>query len=892
MLTSAEIRKLFLEYFQKKGHIVVPSSSLIPANDPTLLFTNAGMVQFKDVFTGKETKPYSKATTVQRCVRAGGKHNDLENVGYTMRHHTFFEMLGNFSFGDYFKQEAIRYAWDFLTTILQIPKERLWVTVHKNDQESADIWLKEIKIEPSHLSYRGDKDNFWSMGETGPCGYCSEIFYDHDKGMPGDPPGDNAEDNDRYVEIWNLVFMQFDRDANAKLTPLPKPSIDTGMGLERIAAVMQDVQDNYKTDIFNILSQHFDSVFGKIDAGAPAEILRAEMIAKRVVADHIRAAVFLIAEGVLPSNEGRDYVLRRIIRRAVYHLYNIGVYKRLRVCFAPFVDPLIKAMGNFYPELNLQNRKNQISEIIASEEIKFLETLERGLKILEAEIKKIKGKKIPGAIVFNLHDTYGLPDVVTEEIAHKRGLSIDRDEFEKEREKFRQLSRASSKFELPKTLDIKITGATKFLGYDTDACKSSLGKIIGMFRADGTPTDMLHTLEEGIIILDKTPFYAESGGQVGDSGWMTMEKHFDPSVYSFTVSDTKKYGQLHLHFGKVEHGPLVVGERMITRVDLKRRQAIRLNHSTAHLLHKTLQMVLGEHATQRGSSVDEKRLRFDFAHQSALKNEELKTIEKIVNEQINNDLEVKTEIKTVEEAKQEGALALFGEKYGDSVRVVKMGDFSQPFKKPPQPPFSIELCGGTHVSHTGEITYFKIISESALASGIRRIEAVTGENACRWFSEKEETLENEIDKYQKEKNTLEKELSRLKNELAVNKSKEIISTIKEKAKKAGEINIIAEKLDGIDSNTLRKIIDDLKQKLNPAVIVLASVISPEKIQLAIGISKEISKQLNANDLLQIIAKKIKGSGGGRADFAQGGGIYAPPLLSALSEVNEWVKKNQ
>lgn len=916
-MQSSAIRTKFLEYFKKNGHTIIPSSSLVPVNDPTLLFTNAGMVQFKDVFLGKEQRRdkngeiVTRAVTCQRCLRAGGKHNDLENVGYTTRHHTFFEMLGNFSFGDYFKKEAIHYAWDFLTNELGIPSEKLLITVHEKDTEAAQLWAEEFKksgkfpqggIEEGIIRC-GDKDNFWAMGETGPCGYCSEIFYDHDfdesKKLPGGKPGAHDEGGERYVEIWNLVFMQFERDNKGNLTPLPKPSVDTGMGLERIAAVMQGKYDNYTTDDFTTLSQEVDHLIkqekdsinelSQYDFHSTEEHKNELKIAGRVIADHVRAIVFLIKDNVSPSNERRGYVLRSIMRRAIYHLYIVGAYanKELSVWLPRLAGIFIDGIGieNIYPELQFETDQKKyialkpLMKIIGDEERQFLETLSNGVKILDKEINKLKSKILPGTIVFRLHDTFGFPAVLTEEIAKKHGLTIDQAGFEEEMEKQRERSRAASKFGTKGELKLSLDGATEFVGYETTFCEA---KIRALFDLDGLPIEYLQTDEEGIIVLDKTPFYAESGGQVGDIGYLSTKERFQ-----FQVLDTKKYGALYLHKGIVKCGSFTKDTLVEAKVDEANRTAIKLNHSSAHLLHKALQEVLGDHATQRGSLVDAKKLRFDFAHFSALTTEELHTIANIVNAQIRANLTVKTTIMSLEEAKKAGAVALFGEKYGDKVRVVKMGDFSS------------ELCGGTHVNQTGEIGILQVVSESGVAAGIRRIEAVTGANALEWVTQNTtelkkaaELLNTNIDqvcvKLQHgftEKRALEKELTQIKSELANNKGKDLVT----QAKQVGGINVLAAKIENANSKTLRQTLDTLKEKLQPAVVLLATV-NADKIQLVVGVSKDICEKFKANELLQYVAKQVDGTGGGRPDMAQGGGTNIANLDVALQSVTGYVNK--
>ncbi len=862
--TTSEIRQAFLDYFQYNGHAIVSSSSLIPADDPTLLFTNAGMVQFKDAFLGQEKRQSTRVVTVQRCMRASGKHNDLENVGYTTRHHTFFEMLGNFSFGDYFKREAIHYAWEFLTKKLGIDPKKLWVTVHEKDTEAEKLWQEEFEktsTEAQGISRCGDNDNFWAMGDTGPCGYCSEIFYDHGKKFQGDPPGGKLE-GERYVEIWNLVFMQFERDRQGKLTLLPKPSVDTGMGLERIAAVMQGVHDNYAIDMFAQIHGEFVKIL-KSKFGVSAEILNSAeaKIASRVIADHIRAAVFLIAEGIMPSNERAGYVLRSVIRRAVYYLYRLGVRQPL---FFQFTFPLVSTLENAYPELQLEKRQTQVASVIEQEEIKFLDTLDRGVKILDQELAKLKCSTIPGLVIFNLHDTYGFPAILTSEIARKRGLILDQAGFEVAMEKQRETSRAANKFNATSTVKLAVDGITEFTGYTQNSC---IGKIQGLFKKDGMKVEYLSVGEEGIVVLDKTVFYAESGGQVGDLG----EIYSDLSV--FTVQDTQKHGALYLHHGTVAKGSFALSNSITAMINEERRQAIRLNHSATHLLHAGLRFVLGDHALQRGSLVDNKKLRFDFTHMAALTAEELRELERIVNKQIRANLKVHTVVKSLEEAKKEQVYALFGEKYGDEVRVVKMGDFSK------------ELCGGTHINATGEIGLFKIVAETSVAAGVRRIEAVTGENAIIWLYETESEFVDRLQQVLAQKHSLEKEIANLKSERMVSKSQSLIDQVVA----IGSINVLATKLTNADSKTLRLTVDTLKQQLGSAVVVLATVSGDNKAQLIIGVTQDLLNKIKANELLQYVMEQIGGSGGGRADMAQGGGTNIAALESALASVAAWVK---
>ncbi|MDH5513033.1 MAG: alanine--tRNA ligase, partial [Gammaproteobacteria bacterium] len=690
-MKSSEIRQRFLDFFKRHGHTVVASSPLVPANDPTLLFTNAGMVQFKEVFLGLEKRPYVRAVSSQRCVRAGGKHNDLENVGYTSRHHTFFEMLGNFSFGDYFKREGIRFAWDFLTKDLALPAERLWVTVYKDDQEAADIWLKEIKVDPKRFGYLGEDSNFWQMGDTGPCGPCSEIFYDHGPGIPGGPPGSPDEDGDRYVEIWNLVFMQFNRDAQGKLTPLPKPSVDTGMGLERIAAVQQGVHSNYQIDLFQNLIRAVANTVGTKDR---------ENNSLNVVADHIRAAAFLITDGVLPSNEGRGYVLRRIIRRAIRHGHKLGANETF---FYKLVGPLCTEMGDAYPELN--RARAQIERVLRQEEDRFNETLDQGLRILEEDIAALKGDTISGATIFKLYDTYGFPVDLTRDVAMERQLRLDMGGFEREMAAQRERARAASSFKTAEIGTMDVQQATGFSGYER---LTDTGVILQISRAqDASGIETLGEGEAGNIVLDHTPFYAESGGQVGDRGVLRTDSAL------FRVEDTQKFGQVFVHKGRMEKGSLRVKDRVTAEVDPVLRRATMLNHSATHLMHKALRDVLGTHVQQKGSLVDERRTRFDFSHFEPVTPEQIAEIERRVNEQILQNEDTRARVMDMDSAKAEGAMALFGEKYGDEVRVLNIGD-------------SVELCGGTHVRRTGDIGLFKIVSETGVASGVRRIEAITG----------------------------------------------------------------------------------------------------------------------------------------------------------------------
>lgn len=878
--SAHNLRQLFLNYFAQQQHAIVPSSSLIPAADPTLFFTNAGMVQFKDTFLGTEKRPYKRATSVQRCMRVSGKHNDLDNVGYTARHHTFFEMLGNFSFGDYFKREAIRFAWNFLTHELKIDAQKLWVTVHQNDKEAATLWQEEFKnsqLQPQGFSYCGDKDNFWSMGETGPCGYCSEIYFDHGAEFPGCPPGQEGEDGDRYVEIWNLVFMQFDRDQEGNLTALPKPSVDTGMGLERLAAVMQGVHSNYDIDLFQkLIGPQSDVV--KLWKLTPV-ILTEHRTALHVIADHIRAIAFLIMDGVIPSNEGRGYVLRRIIRRAVRHLRQIKVAPAHGhiVSLCDLLNPLINVMGEAYPEL--ANAKATIERLLRYEETLFLETLDNGLKHFNDAIAKLTSKEIHGEVVFYLYDTYGFPVDLTAEMAKERSLTIDMAGFTKFMQEQRQKSRNASKCATAGELKLDLTGETEFVGYEHVTGTSQVNAI---FNQHGERVTTLKFGEEGIVVLNKTPFYAESGGQIGDTGELTQD-----GKCIFEVKDTKKHGALYLHCGKIMKGELHQDTNVKAEINTIRRQAIRCNHSATHLLHKALRIVLGSHAEQRGSAVDDTRLRFDFTHFAAVTNNELQEIERIVNAKIRATLKVSTAIKTLEQAKSEGATALFGEKYGTDVRVVTMNDFSQ------------ELCGGTHVKNTGEIGMFKIVAETGVAAGVRRIEAVTAANALQWINQAEDSLQNatllfncapeqlagKIKQLVEDKRVLEKELVKLKNAAALNKGKDLTSQIV----MLDNIKVLAAKLENVDMQALRQTLDNLKQNLGVFVVLLASVVA-DKINLVAGVSKDLTGKINAGELVKHVAAQLGGSGGGRPDMAQGGGVNLEALPNALQSALPWIKE--
>ncbi|HXA36211.1 MAG TPA: alanine--tRNA ligase [Steroidobacteraceae bacterium] len=862
-MTSSEIRGSFLEFFRKNGHAVVPSSSLVPANDPTLLFTNAGMVQFKDLFLGKEVREYSRAATAQRCVRAGGKHNDLENVGYTARHHTFFEMLGNFSFGDYFKREAIHFAWNFVTGTLGIPKDRLWVTVFKEDDEAARIWTEEIGIDPTRNTRMDEKTNFWSMGETGPCGPCTEIFYDHGPEIPGGPPGSPDEDGDRYVEIWNLVFMQYDRAADGVLVPLPKPSVDTGMGLERVAAVMQGVHSNYDIDLFKSLIR------------AAAEITGADNLESsslRVIADHIRACTFLIVDGVVPSNEGRGYVLRRIIRRAIRHGYKLG---QTQPFFHRLVPSVVREMGSYYGELVAGEAR--ATQILAQEENRFAETLATGMALLDAETAKLTSSVIPGETVFRLYDTYGFPLDLTADVARERGLTIDQAGFDAAMEAQRERARAASKFGSEDArVAVKLPGKTEFLGYDRLTEKAHVTSLI----FDGAVVDALRPGQEGQVVLDHTPFYAESGGQIGDAGLLIG------ATGRFSVRDTRKIGASFAHMGVLEAGELRVGDVVEAQVNQERRTAIALNHSATHLLHAALRKVLGLHVEQKGSLVAADRLRFDFSHTQAMSQEEIQRVEELVNSAIRNNAPVETRVMALDEAVAAGAMSLFGEKYEDDVRVLSIGDFS------------MELCGGTHVQRAGDIGFFKILSESGVAAGVRRVEAITGHTAYEWVVHTDQVLRDiaamlrgsreDVDEKVREllerARRLEKEVQQLKSKLASGQGGDLSS----QAKDVGGIKVLAAQIDGADVKSLRDAVDQLKSKLGSSVIVLATV-QDGKVALVAGVSADLLTRMRAGEIAGAVAAQIGGRGGGRADFAQAGGTQPENLGKALAGVETLIR---
>jgi len=849
-LSANKIRSLFLNYFRDHGHEVVPSSSLVPSNDPTLLFTNAGMVQFKDVFLGKEERSYKRATSSQRCVRAGGKHNDLENVGYTARHHTFFEMLGNFSFGNYFKREAIQFAWEFLTGILKLPKEKLWVTVYKEDKEAADIWLKEMKVDPHRFSFCGENSNFWSMGPTGPCGSCTEIFYDHGNHIWGGPPGTPEEDGDRYVEIWNLVFMQYDRATDGSLTPLPKPSVDTGMGLERLAAVMQGVHNNYDTDLFQPLIQ------------AAAKLAHTADFANtslRVIADHIRSCAFLIADGVTPSNEGRGYVLRRIIRRALRHGNQLGLSEPF---FFKLVQPLVAEMGEAYPEL--RKAQSHIEKILRQEEEQFSLTLSQGLKLFEQAVNELKGTIIPGSTVFKLYDTYGFPVDLTADMARERHLQLDLEGFETEMTKQRERSRQASKFETEQTAGAQIEASTEFLGYEDNMLYEHV-KIVALYR-EGKPVDTLNSGDKGSVILNRTPFYAESGGQVGDQGTLSINGNI------FHVLDTQKQGQAYIHVGKLAKGSLHLGDEILAEVDAARRAATVLNHTATHLLHMVLRKTLGEHVLQKGSLVEPERLRFDFSHSTPITADELKLIEQRVNQEIRSNHEAVVRITSPAEALASGAMGLFEDKYGDEVRVIRFGS-------------SVELCGGTHAHHTGDVGIFKIIAESGVAAGIRRIEAVTGEGALQWIEKRETEFKQKLQQADEKIRLLEKQLEQLKEKLAGTLSQDLAS----QAKDIHGIKVLTAKLEGMDNKSLRIAVDQLKNKLGSAVVVLA-IVKESRVSVAAGVTKDSLDRLKAGELVNMIAMQIGGKGGGRPDMAEAGGNQPENLDQALESVYTWVKE--
>lgn len=868
--STAEIRQAFLDFFHSKGHQVVASSSLVPHNDPTLLFTNAGMNQFKDVFLGLDKRNYSRATTSQRCVRAGGKHNDLENVGYTARHHTFFEMLGNFSFGDYFKHDAIQFAWELLTSEkwFALPKERLWVTVYESDDEAYEIWEKEVGIPRERIIRIGDNkgapyasDNFWQMGDTGPCGPCTEIFYDHGDHIWGGPPGSPEEDGDRYIEIWNIVFMQFNRQADGTMEPLPKPSVDTGMGLERIAAVLQHVNSNYDIDLFRTLIQAVAKVTGATDLSNKS---------LRVIADHIRSCAFLIADGVMPSNENRGYVLRRIIRRAVRHGNMLGAKETF---FYKLVGPLIDVMGSAGEDLKRQQA--QVEQVLKTEEEQFARTLERGLALLDEELAKLSGDTLDGETAFRLYDTYGFPVDLTADVCRERNIKVDEAGFEAAMEEQRRRAREASGFGADYNAMIRVDSASEFKGYDHLELN---GKVTALF-VDGKAVDAINAGQEAVVVLDQTPFYAESGGQVGDKG------ELKGANFSFAVEDTQKYGQAIGHIGKLAAGSLKVGDAVQADVDEARRARIRLNHSATHLMHAALRQVLGTHVSQKGSLVNDKVLRFDFSHNEAMKPEEIRAVEDLVNAQIRRNLPIETNIMDLEAAKAKGAMALFGEKYDERVRVLSMGDFST------------ELCGGTHASRTGDIGLFRIISESGTAAGVRRIEAVTGEGAITTVHADSDRLSevahllkgdsnNLADKVRsvlERTRQLEKELQQLKEQAAAQESANLSS----KAIDVNGVKLLVSELSGVEPKMLRTMVDDLKNQLGSTIIVLATV-TEGKVSLIAGVSKDVTDRVKAGELIGMVAQQVGGKGGGRPGMAQAGGTDAAALPAALASVKGWV----
>ncbi|HHL18802.1 MAG TPA: alanine--tRNA ligase [Thiothrix sp.] len=861
--SSTEIRNLFLQFFKSKQHEIVASSSLIPGTDKTLLFTNAGMVPFKDVFLGDEKRAYSKATSSQRCVRAGGKHNDLENVGYTARHHTFFEMLGNFSFGDYFKQDAITYAWEFLTQVVKLPPERLWITVFEDDSEAADIWLNTIGVDASRFSYIGAKDNFWQMGDTGPCGPCTEIFYDHGESIAGGPPGTPEEDGDRYIEIWNLVFMQYNRSKDGTLNPLPKPSVDTGMGLERLAAILQNGHSNYDIDIFQ----------GLIKAAAIATTSNdLSHSSLKVIADHIRSCAFLIVDGILPSNEGRGYVLRRIIRRASRHGHKLG---QSQPFFYQLVAQLVVEMGEAYPELT--KAQSHVEKVLKKEEQRFAETLDQGMKILQDHMAAMKTDTIAGDVIFKLYDTYGFPFDLTADIAREKALQVDQAGFDAAMDAQRERARRAGKFAIDygDKLDVGGITATEFIGYDEITTSATISALFN----EGKMVERIIAGDRAQIVLDSTPFYAESGGQVGDQGVLS----FDDSI--FMVADTQKQSDVFLHQGKLQHGALKVGDTVIATIDSARRQAIVLNHSATHLMHKALRDVLGEHVSQKGSLVMTDRLRFDFSHFEPMTTEQIANVETRVNQQIRHNQAANATIMTMDEAVESGAMALFGEKYGDEVRVVNIG-------------YSTELCGGVHVQRAGDIGLFKIVSESGVASGVRRIEAVTGEGALAWVAEQNASLQAiaaqvkaspanvtaKVDNLFQKNKTLEKEIEQLKAKLAAKTG----ADLSEKATEVNGVKVLAAELKGVDLKSLRDTVDQLKNKLGKAVIVLATV-NGDKVSLIAGVTKAETRLYKAGELVNHVASQVGGKGGGRPDMAQAGGNKPESIATALASVEAWVE---
>ncbi|MEX4584053.1 alanine--tRNA ligase [Haemophilus influenzae] len=873
MKTTAEIRQSFLDFFHSKGHQVVESSSLVPENDPTLLFTNAGMNQFKDVFLGMDKRPYSRATTAQRCVRAGGKHNDLENVGYTARHHTFFEMLGNFSFGDYFKQDAINFAWEYLTSPqwLGLPKEKLWVTVYETDDEAYNIWNKEVGVSAERIIRIGDNkgtpyasDNFWAMGDTGPCGPCTEIFYDHGDHIWGGPPGSPEEDGDRYIEIWNVVFMQFNRLADGTMEKLPRPSVDTGMGLERISAVLQHVNSNYEIDIFKTLIAKTAEVVGTKDLSNKS---------LHVIADHIRSCAYLIADGVIPSNEGRGYVLRRIIRRAVRHGHLLGAKEAF---FYKLVPTLIEVMAEAGKDVKA--KQANVEKLLRLEEEQFARTLERGLSLLDEALAQVKDGVLSGEVAFKLYDTYGFPLDLTADVCRERNITIDEQAFDREMEAQRTRAQAASQFGVDYNSVIRVDGETKFEGY-TEV--ESQAKITALFY-DGKSVESIEAGQSAVVILENTPFYAESGGQISDSGYLSAQG------VTFNVKDTQKYGQVFGHIGELTQGSLKVGQSVNAIVDAKRRHNTSLNHSATHLLHAALRQILGLHVVQKGSLVSDKVLRFDFAQPEAITKEQLSEIETLVNQKIRANFPVQTDIMDIDSAKAKGAMALFGEKYGDKVRVLTMGDFS------------IELCGGIHAKRTGDIGLFKIITENAVAAGVRRIEAVTGENAIEWLHNQQRILTQSADLLKSDVNTLaekiqqlqdktkkvEKELQGLKEKAAMQAGSDFVKS----AVKINGVSVITQQLDGIETKSLRVMVDDLKNQLGSGVIAFASILD-EKVNLVVGVTNDLTAKIKAGELVNLMAQQVGGKGGGRPDMAMAGGSQPENVTQAIKVAQDWLNKN-
>ena len=873
MKTTAEIRQSFLDFFHSKGHQVVASSSLVPENDPTLLFTNAGMNQFKDVFLGLDKRAYSRATTAQRCVRAGGKHNDLENVGYTARHHTFFEMLGNFSFGDYFKHDAINFAWEYLTSPqwLGLPKEKLWVTVYETDDEAYNIWNKEVGVPVERIIRIGDNkgapyasDNFWAMGDTGPCGPCTEIFYDHGEHIWGGPPGSPEEDGDRYIEIWNVVFMQYNRLADGTMEKLPRPSVDTGMGLERISAVLQHVNSNYDIDIFKILIAKTAEIVGSTDLTNKS---------LRVIADHIRSCAYLIADGVIPSNEGRGYVLRRIIRRAVRHGHLLGAKEAF---FYKLVPTLIEVMAD--ASKDVKNKQSDVERLLRLEEEQFARTLERGLTLLDEALSEVKDGILSGEVAFKLYDTYGFPLDLTADVCRERNIAIDEEGFEREMEAQRLRAQAASQFGVDYNNVVRVEGETKFEGYGES---ESLAKIIALFY-DGKSVEQISAGQSAVVVLENTPFYAESGGQIGDRGYLTAQG------VVFNVKDTQKYGRVFGHIGELEQGTLSVGQTLNAVVDSERRNRISLNHSATHLLHAALRQLLGIHVVQKGSLVSDSALRFDFAHPEAISKKQLTDIERLVNQKVRANFLIQTDIMDVEAAKAKGAMALFGEKYADQVRVLTMGDFS------------IELCGGIHAKRTGDIGLFKIISETAVAAGVRRIEAVTGENAIDWMLNQQHILEqcaellksdmnvltDKIQQLQDKAKKAEKELQGLKEKAAMRAGSDLVKS----AVKINGVSIIAHQFNGIETKSLRVMVDDLKNQLGSGIIVFTSILD-EKVNLVVGVTSDLTAKVKAGELVNLMAQQVGGKGGGRPDMAMAGGSRPENAAQAIKAAQDWLNEN-